>query len=252
MRTFLLTLAVADDIGAILIIALFYSGDLAPVWLLAAVAALTTSLLLRLAGRVHPLWYLPAGVLAWLFLHESGIHATLAGVALGLLTPARPVRGQPVLGWLMHRLHPWSSYLVIPLFALANGGVSLRAQDLSAAFDEPLTWAVILGLLVGKTAGVAGVSMLISWAGLGKLPSGVRSLHLLGVSSLAGIGFTVSLFVATLAFAGDAALLAQAKMGIIGGSLASALSGAAILTLAKRRKAPARRAGRSQRARRRP
>ena len=160
--------------------------------------------------------------------YGSGIHPTIAGVALGLVIPARPVRGRPVLERLEAWLHPWSSYLVIPVFALANAGVSLDGGSLGDAAGSRLTWAVAVGLVIGKLVGIAGATVLVARTPFGRLPSGVGLRHLLGAAAIGGIGFTVSLFVTGLAFAGEA-LQAQAKVGILAGSLTAALLGALLL-----------------------
>ena len=148
-------------------------------WLLAAAAGLA----LVVAGRrfvTSPLAYGPLAVAVWYCTYRSGIHPTIAAVALGLLTPAGPVAGRPVLEDLEHRLHPWSSYLVIPVFALANAGVALNGDAVADAFRSRLTWAVIVGLVVGKLAGIAGATMIAVRTGLGRLPAGLDAGHVLG------------------------------------------------------------------------
>jgi Na+:H+ antiporter, NhaA family len=229
LKVFLLTLAIVDDIGAIAVIALFYSSGLSPLWLLGAASTLGAVVLARRAGVSRPVSYLPLGLLAWYCTYRAGIHPTIAGVALGMMTPARPVGGRAVLEDLEHRLHPWSSYLVIPVFALANAGVALSTDVLREAAASRLTWAVALGLVVGKVVGISA----ISWAGVktgaGRLPTGVVKSHILGGSALAGIGFTVSLFITGLAFT-STELQTQAKIGILAGSLVAGIVGAGILT----------------------
>jgi NhaA family Na+:H+ antiporter len=167
----------------------------------------------------------------WVATLESGVHATLAGVALGLLTPARPVAGRDVLNELEHGLHPVSAFLVVPVFALANAGVDLRGGVLGAAFVQPVTWAVILGLVVGKIIGIGGVTYLLRWRRWGSLPADMHHREILGVAALGGIGFTVSLFITDLAF-DDAGLIGQAKVGIVTASLSAALVGTAFLLAA--------------------
>ena len=156
LKLFLLTLAIVDDIGAIVVIALFYADDLAPAWLLAAAAAAVVMVAMRAAGVTHPAWYVAPALLLWLFTYESGVHATIAGVALGLLTPTGTVGDREVLRNLEHGLHPWSSFVVVPLFALANAGVVLRADSLEAAATSAVAWGILLGLVVGKPAGDPG------------------------------------------------------------------------------------------------
>ena len=152
-------------------------------------------------------------------------------MALGLLTPAGSVAGRPVLEDLEHRLHPWSSYVVIPVFALANAGVALSGDAIGAAAGSRLTWAIIVGLVAGKLIGIAGATFAGARAGLGQLPAEVGGLHIIGAGAVGGIGFTVSLFITGLAFSTEQ-LQAQAKIGILVGSFLAALLGAAILSRA--------------------
>ena len=235
LKVFLLTLAIVDDIGAIVVIAVFYAGDFAIGWFVSALAAVALVILVRSLGVAWPLAYVPLGVAAWYCTYRSGIHPTIAGVALGLLTPATPVRGREVLEELEHRLHPLSSYVVIPIFALANAGVVLDRQAISDAVGSRLTWAVIAGLVVGKLAGISGAALVAARTGLGRFPEGVGRGDVVGAGALGGIGFTVSLFITGLAFE-SAALQAEAKMGILAGSLVAALLGAAILSRRSRKR----------------
>ncbi len=227
-KVFLLTLAIVDDILAITVIAVFYTSQLAVGWLAVAAGGMALVFVLRRLGVRAISAYVPLGVLVWLATLESGVHATIAGVALGLATPARSVKGRPVLEQLQHRLHPLSSYLVIPLFALANAGVPLGADALERAAGSPVAWGVALGLLAGKVLGVAGASLAAVRLRLGSLPDDLTMRHVLGLAALAGIGFTVSLFIAELAYPGSD-LIDLAKVGILAGSLASGLAGAALL-----------------------
>jgi NhaA family Na+:H+ antiporter len=227
-KVFLLTLAIVDDILAITVIAVFYSSQLAVGWLAVAAGGMALVFVLRCSGVRAISAYVPLGVLVWLATLESGVHATIAGVALGLATPARPVGSRPVLGQLQHRLHPLSSYLVIPLFALANAGVPLGRDALGSAARSPVAWGVALGLLAGKILGVAAASLAAVRLRLGALPDDLTMRHVLGLAALAGIGFTVSLFIAELAYPGSD-LVDLAKVGILAGSLASGLAGAALL-----------------------
>ncbi len=228
LKVFLLTLAIVDDIGAIVVIAVFYAGRLETGWLLGTVAVLAVVVGARrlCGGRIGP--FVLLGFLAWYCTYRSGIHPTIAGVALGLLTPVESAGGRPVLEQLEARLHPWSSYLVIPLFALANAGVSLDAGSLRDAAGSRLTWAVVVGLVIGKLVGIAGATALMVRSPWGRWPPDTGVRHMLGMASLGGIGFTVSLFITGLAF-GDGAQQAQAKTGILAGSLLAALLGVAIL-----------------------
>jgi NhaA family Na+:H+ antiporter len=228
LKVFLLSLAIVDDIGAIAVIAIFYTARLDIGWLLGAAALLGFVALARpLVGRrIEAL--APVALFVWYCTYQSGIHPTIAGVALGLLVPARPVRGRPLLEELETRLHPWTSYLVIPLFALANTGISVAGGSLGDAAGSRLTWAVVVGLVIGKFVGISAATVLDARSPLGQWPVGVGLRHLFGAAALGGIGFTVSLFVTGLAF-GDEVLQAQAKTGILAGSLVAALVGAAFL-----------------------
>jgi NhaA family Na+:H+ antiporter len=232
LKVFVLTLAIVDDIGAIVVIAVFYTATFQLHWLLAALGFLALVAAARRVGLARPVGYVPIALLAWYCTYRSGVHPTIAGVALGLLTPAGPVRGRPVLEQLEAQLHPWSSYLVIPVFALANAGVALDGRAVTDAWGSRLTWAVVVGLVVGKLAGIAGATAVMARSRFGQLPSGVRFGHVLGAGGVGGIGFTVSLFITGLAFT-DEALQAQAKIGILAGSLLAALIGAAILIRAR-------------------
>ncbi len=228
VKLLVLTIAIVDDILAISVIAVFYSDDLSAVWLLAALGGLLAVVLLRRAGVWRVVAYVPVGVFVWVATHESGVHATIAGVALGLLTPARPVAGRRVLEELEHRLHPISSFAIVPVFALANTGVALNGDTLADAAGSRVAWAIALGLVVGKLLGIAGASLLGLRLGLGALPEGVQSRQVWGAAALGGIGFTVSLFITGLAYPAPATI-GLAKVGIFAGSLASGLLGAALL-----------------------
>jgi NhaA family Na+:H+ antiporter len=223
LKVFVLTLAIVDDIGAIVVIAAFYTDRLEPAWLLAAVGLAALVIAARRLGLARPAVFLLIGVGLWYCTHRSGIHPTIAGVALGLL--------MPVDESLETRLHPWSSYVVIPLFALTNAGVALDGGAVSDAIGSRVSWAVVLGLVVGKLVGIAGATAAATRLSIGQLPDGVGSRHMLGAAALGGIGFTVSLFITGLAYA-DEALQAQAKVGILAGSVSAALFGAAVLTRA--------------------
>ena len=227
-KLLLLSIAIVDDILAIGVIALVYTTSVSVLWLAAAAGGLGLVVLLRWAG-VTAVWpYVVVGVGVWLATFESGVHATLAGVALGLLTPTGDVGGRQVLEELEHRLHPLSAFVIVPLFALANAGVDLRGGALQAATEGRLAVAVAVALVLGKTVGIGGTALLARRLGLGVLPAGVRVRHVWGLAVLGGIGFTVSLFVADLAYT-DPALTEQAKVGIFAGSLASALIGSVVL-----------------------
>ncbi len=233
-KLLLLSAAIVDDIIAITVIALFYTDTVSLAWLAGSVAGLALVVLLRRLG-VSAIWpYVVVGVAVWIATLESGVHATIAGVALGLLTPTGEVGGRNVLATLEHRLHPWSAFVVVPLFALANAGVGFGGGVLGDAVTSALPWAIALGLVVGKIIGISGAVWIAVRTGLGRLPQGVGALHVVAVSSVAGIGFTVSLFIADLAY-DDPGLTETAKIGIFAGSLVAAAIGSALMVVAARR-----------------
>ncbi len=266
LKLFLLTLAVTDDLGGIAVIATFYSSGLSFGWLAGAAAALVAMVVFRRAG----VWYFPLyvvlGVVAWYFMLKSGVHATVAGVVAGFLTPTTPLRptldadlithqlderpelsagdvrqaaflikeAVPVDLRLTDMLHPWTGYVIIPIFAFANAAIPLNADALSAAASSSITLGVFLGLLVGKTVGVTGASLLALKLGVAKRPRGVTNLHILGAAIAAGIGFTVAIFVAGLAF-DDLVLQEDAKIGIFAASISAAILGLLVLRWAASR-----------------
>jgi len=263
LKLFLLTLAIVDDIGAILVIGVFYSSGLEPRFLLAALALVAVIVLLNRAGVVWVAPYLVVGAALWLATYASGVHATLAGVVLGLLTPARSLLPATVArNWaadlddepsaheldamaklarhavspaerIAHLLHPWTSFLIVPLFALANAGVVIKADSFDAPGATALTIAVMVGLVVGKTLGIAGAAWLGARAGIARLPEGATWPMMLAISTVAGIGFTVSLFIAELAFA-IGPLQDAAKLGVLAASAIAALVGGLALRRACR------------------
>ena len=178
--------------------------------------------------------YVVAGVAMWLCAYEAGIHPTLAGVVMGLLAPATPFPHEPVTERLTRALHPWTSYLIVPLFALANAGIDIDLSRITS--PDPVTLGVVVGLVVGKTVGITGASWLATRLGVGRLPTGTTWLEVVGIAALAGIGFTVSLFVAGLAF-DDVSLEDDAKVGILVASVLAAALGSAVLAAASRRRA---------------
>jgi NhaA family Na+:H+ antiporter len=234
VKLFMLAIAVVDDIVAIAVIAAVYTDDLSLPWLAVAGLGILAIVALRRLGAANPLAYVPAGLVIWVAVHESGVHATIAGVVLGLLTPARPVGGREVLRELEHRLHPWTSLAVVPLFALANAGIALGGGVLSDAAESRVTWAIVIGLVLGKLAGIGGAAALGLRIGFGELPEGVRRGQVWGVAALGGVGFTVSLFIAQLAFE-ESALQEEAKVGIFAGSLVAAALGSFLLASVTRR-----------------
>jgi len=227
VKLFLVTIAVVDDVAAILVIAIAYTDHLSLGWLELAVAGLVGVIAMRLLGARRILVFVPIGIFVWVATLESGVHATLAGVTLALITPAKPVGGRDVLGELEHRLHPWVNYAILPLFALANAGVKLGGGELSDSAGRRIALAVALGLVLGKFIGIAGATLAALKLRLGALPAGVDTGGLLGAAALGGIGFTVSLFITPLAY-DDPLLIGAAKIGILGGSVVSAAIGIAI------------------------
>jgi len=232
-KLLLLSAAIVDDIIAITVIALFYTESVSLAWLGGAVAGLAVVVVLRRLG-VNAIWpYVLVGSVVWVATLESGVHATIAGVALGLLTPAGEVGGRNVLTTLEHRLHPWSAFVVVPLFALANAGVGFGGGLLGEALSTAMPWAIALGLVIGKIVGISAAVWLAVRTGLGRLPHGVGPLHVVAVAAVAGIGFTVSLFIADLAY-DDPALTETAKVGIFVGSLLAAAIGSTLMIAAGR------------------
>ncbi|MCB0857177.1 MAG: Na+/H+ antiporter NhaA [Solirubrobacterales bacterium] len=238
VRVFLLTVAIVDDIIAIVIIAIFYGDGFSIGWAAFAAAGLLAVVLFQRLGvwRIWP--YVPLAAIVWLGTYESGVHATIAGVALGLLVPARPFRGRDIHSKLEHMFHPVSAYFVVPLFALANAGIYLRDGVLGDALSSEITWAVIAGLVVGKTVGISVSALLALRFGSGTLPEGMKRVQVWGVASLGGIGFTVSLFITDLAFT-DLSLVDGAKVGIFIGSIASAILGTILLLKTRDRRSEA-------------
>ena len=276
---FLTALAIADDLGAVLVIAIFYTPNLDLQWLAAAAALLAILVLFNRAGIRNPMPYALAGILLWYALHASGIHATLAGILLALTIPARPahtpaqferrvgelqsafradrrddetaddplsnfrmasiaeameqsaVEVQSPLQRIEHSLTPWVTFLVIPIFALANAGIDLGSVAWAHTLSSRVTLGVVTGLVFGKVAGIILFSWIAARLGVARLPSGVRWKHVIGAAWLAGIGFTMSLFIAQLAFA-DREIVEQAKLGILLGSGISAVVGLCWLYLA--------------------
>lgn len=257
LKPFVLTLAIVDDIGAILVIAIFYSEGISVVPLVAAIATCGLMIVLGRVGVRATYVFVTLGFLAWLATNASGVHPTITGVVLGLLTPSEPIQRpravseearrtadltldhpQPPdadadhwlrLAWLAreavsplarieHALLPWTSFAILPLFALANAGVRLSGEQLVDAAGSPITLGIMLGLVLGKLVGISGATGLALFTGVAKLPTDVRFPHVVGAAAVAGVGFTVSLFVAELAFT-DEASIAEAKIGILAASL---------------------------------
>lgn len=233
LPAFLAAFAVADDIGAVLVIAFFYTASLKTGWLLAAAAATALLVGLNRAGLRALSPYLLVGAALWLFVLKSGVHATIAGVVLALAIPSGG-EDSPLLR-LEHALAPWVSWVVLPIFALANAGV---AFDGDVRLDHPVALGVAVGLVAGKVLGVTGLSWLAVRLGLADLPAGVGWAQVTGLGLLGGVGFTMAIFIASLAFA-EPALVDTAKAGILVGSAISACLGLGLLAALSRRTAPA-------------
>jgi NhaA family Na+:H+ antiporter len=259
LKLFLLALAIVDDIGAIMVIAVFYSEGVSFAWLALALGAFAVAAFIR----PNVPWtsvYVLLGTICWLGLFEANIHPTIAGVAFGMLAPVTP-RRQPeyidvdeftdrptfanayqvsrharesvsVVEWLEHLLHPFSAFIVVPIFALANAGVKIPTDDLGDTLTSPVAWGIIIGLVVGKVVGITVFSMAAVALRIGKLPAGVTFRYIVGAAALGGIGFTVSLFVTELAFA-ESEVGTDARLGVLVASLVAAMLGTAILVPGK-------------------
>jgi NhaA family Na+:H+ antiporter len=264
LKLFLLSLAIVDDIGAILVIAVFYTDDLSWAWLAAAAAAALAMWLLRLVRVRYTPVFVVLGLFLWLATLESGVHATIAGVVIGLLTPVRPLQPEPeteaIVDTLENRpeltaedvhrvalqvkesvsvgeraewtLHPWASYVVVPVFALSAAGITLGADSIDLGSGVFL--GVLLGLVVGKLVGISVFSWLAVRFGVARLPAGVSWPNVVGVAALGGIGFTVSLFIASLAF-DDQVIVDEAKSAVLVASVVASVVGAALTVVAARR-----------------
>jgi len=259
LKVFLLALAIVDDIGAIIVIAIFYTSELATEWLFLIAAVLVAERLLKKLGVRYVPIYIGLGVVLWYATFESGIHATLAGVAMGILAPAEPLTGpehvvravQPIVegdvdansvrraGFMLgesvsvaerigHLLHPLTSLVIIPVFALANAGIEINGDLLADAAGSAVTLGVVFGLVVGKIVGVSLFTLLAVRLGFSALPAGAAPRHIVGISAIAGIGFTVSLFITGLAY--DTVMLQnEAKIGVLAASVVAAIVGSVVL-----------------------
>ncbi|MFC7474124.1 Na+/H+ antiporter NhaA [Dankookia sp. GCM10030260] len=239
LKVFLAALAIIDDLGAVLIIAVFYSGDIAVLELGLAAAVIAALVAMNRAGVLR-LWpYLLLGTVLWALVLRSGVHATIAGVALALTIPLRAEPGRPddmqasPLHRLEHGLHNWVAFLIVPVFGLANAGLSFAGLTTDALLDH-LTLGVALGLVFGKLVGVFGSAALTIRFGLADLPMGAGWFQMVGIALLCGIGFTMSLFIGMLAFAEEPLLQDEVKVGILLGSLVAGLAGWGVLRVAPR------------------
>jgi len=231
LKVFLTTIAIFDDLAAIIIIALFYSSDLSTASLAAAGAGVAVLFLLNRLGVKSLAAYLLIGIVIWFFVLKSGVHATLAGIAVAAFIPLEGGDDHSPSRHLEHILHPWVAFGVLPLFAFANAGLTLsgvRAEDVTGTVST----GIVLGLFVGKQIGVFGMTALMIGLGLAKKPEGANWVMLYGVALLCGIGFTMSLFIGSLAFEhGGFSNVAALKIGVISGSVVSALCGWLVLHL---------------------
>lgn len=237
LKIFLLAIAIIDDLGAILIIALFYTEQLSFQALSLAAVGFAGLVLMNRMGVKRLAPYLFVGLFIWICVLKSGVHATLAGVLTAFAIPLAPCRESPQspLHKLEHGLHPWVAYMILPVFAFANAGVDLRGVDL-AALTGAVPFGIALGLFLGKQLGVFGLTYVAVKSGIARLPSGVSWFQIYGVACLTGVGFTMSLFIGSLAFS-SAEALDQVRLGVLMGSVASGLLGFTILCLSGRDRA---------------
>jgi len=245
LRSFLLALAVIDDIGAILIIALVYSTGVNLSWGLAGLLTIFAILGFRKLGSQSALVYLPLALSLWYCAYRFGIHPTIAGVILGLLTPniARTKSNLAdsedgsvsVIEYLEHKFHPISSYVIVPIFAFANTGVEISSQSINSALNSVIAWGIFLGLVIGKPLGVLLATMAARKIKIAEYPQGARNLDLIATGSAAGIGFTVAIFIARLAF-DSPEIVDLAIFSVIVGSVVSALISLLIFKTLKRSK----------------
>ncbi|HET9976723.1 MAG TPA: Na+/H+ antiporter NhaA [Burkholderiaceae bacterium] len=238
LKVFLAAVAIIDDLGAIVVIALFYTEQLSALALAGAAVGGLILFALNRARITRVDVYAAAGLVIWVFVLKSGVHATLAGVVTALAIPARDAAGASPLERTEHALHPWVAFGVLPLFGFCNAGVDLSGASWSA-LAEPVTLGIGAGLVLGKAVGVFGTAWLLVRSGLAAAPAAASALQLFGVSVLCGIGFTMSLFIGGLAFEGlDPSFEARLKLGVLGGSLVAGVAGAAILLIAGRSRMP--------------
>jgi len=230
LRLFLLTVAIVDDIGAVLVIAAFYTANLKIMWLGIAAVILGVMFAMNKLG-VSRIWpFILVAMALWVAVLFSGVHATIAGVLAALTIPMRTNDGNTLLEKLEHGLAPWSAYLVVPIFGFANAGVNLSGMGINEVL-APLPLAIAAGLVIGKQVGIFGIIVAAVKVGFAKPPENANWIEIWGVCVLTGIGFTMSLFISGLAFTESRMLIDEAKIGILGGSLMSAILGYTILRL---------------------
>jgi Na+:H+ antiporter, NhaA family len=237
LKTFLLALAIIDDLMAIVVIAIFYTDDLSAPALLLGGIGIAGLVALNLLNVRKPSLYAVVGVFTWVCVLKSGVHATLAGVAVGFAIPLARREGDSLLEQIEHALKPWVSYAIVPIFAFANAGVPLVGLSLST-LATPIPLGIISGLFVGKQLGVFGAAVIAIKLQLAKLPEGASIAQLYGIAILTGVGFTMSLFIGTLAF-DDENLMAQVRIGVLVASIVSGLVAWLVLIIAARARRPA-------------
>jgi NhaA family Na+:H+ antiporter len=245
LRSFLLALAVIDDIGAILIIALVYSSGVSTSWSLLAAITVAAIYLLNKFGVKSTYVYILFGIALWYCMYKSGVHPTLAGVILGLMTPnilkenSKLHDGEDnqvsVIEWLEERIHPWSSFIIVPLFAFANTGVVITSDSINDAINSPIAWGIFAGLVIGKPIGVLASVFIAQKINLGQYPQGAKNVDILATGSAAGIGFTVAIFIANLAFS-NPATQDLAIFAVIIASLVSALLSVLLFKLVSKKR----------------
>jgi NhaA family Na+:H+ antiporter len=232
LKMFLLALAIIDDLMAIVVIAIFYTEDLSALALLLGGIGVAGLVALNLLNVRTLSLYVVVGVFTWVCVLKSGVHATLAGVAVGFAIPLARHDGEGLLEQVEHALKPWVSYAIVPIFAFANAGVPLVGMSLSA-LAAPIPLGIIAGLFVGKQLGVFGAAMVAIKLRIAKPPVGVSGAQLYGIAILTGVGFTMSLFIGTLAFE-DENLMAQVRVGVLAASILSGLVAWLVLIIAAR------------------
>lgn len=232
LKVFLLTLAILDDLGAIIIIAVFYTANLQTAYLMIALLPLAGLVTMNLSGQHRMAPMILLGAILWYCLLKSGIHATLSGVITALTIPLKDRFGKSPLHALEHALQPYVAFLIVPIFAFANAGVVMKGMTF-ASLLEPLPMGIAAGLVIGKMVGVFGMTWLAVRIGLARMPYGATWWQVYGVACLAGIGFTMSLFIGSLSF-DDPALMNAVRAGVLSGSVVSAVVGFTVLILAPR------------------
>lgn len=224
LRAFLLSLAVVDDLGAIIVIAIFYSSAIAFTYLMASASCVFVFAIAQRKGIRSPLLFIPLGIATWALLHQSGVHATIAGVALGLAMRIKTKDGesQSPLESALDKFHPWSAGLCVPVFAFFAAGISIVGISVSQAFTSPVSIGVMLGLIVGKPIGILSFAWLAARFTRAELSSSLFWGDVLAIGLLAGVGFTVSLLITKLAFVGDAELDSLARLSVLLASVIAA------------------------------